>query len=138
MTINEALKILDLTELKDIRSLKSQRNFLLQCFHPDKHTNPDFKIKAESKTKKIIEAFSYLEKFPNENSNDFKEQKSSIVTVKDRFNLDEDKLYILSGNSSYLKACYNFYNQVKDRNIQHMTKNQLAWLGKIKKYLDEN
>lgn len=138
MTINEALKILDLTELKDIRSLKSQRNFLLQCFHPDKHTNSDFKIKAEDKTKKIIEAFSYLETFPSESTSSFKKEKSNIVTVKDRFDIDEQKLYQCSKSGGYLESCYNFYQQVKDRNINYMTESQLSWLDKIKKYLDEN
>jgi hypothetical protein len=54
-------KILNVSELTELRELKSVYRNLMKEWHPDKfQDNHDLKLEAEEKSKKIIEAYHFL------------------------------------------------------------------------------
>lgn len=132
MNRSEALIILDLKDGMNLKEISAQRNFLLQCFHPDKHNNPEAKNKAEAKTKKILEAYEYLKN--NVNNEIHRDRRSEIKTVKDFCNLDEGKFFSLSckkRDNQYVESSYNFYCRVRLWDYNKLSKRQQEWLAKI-------
>ena len=52
--------ILELSPNATPDEIKAQYRLMLNAWHPDKHSNPEHKAKAEERTKEIIEAYSIL------------------------------------------------------------------------------
>lgn len=52
--------ILELSPNATLDEIKAQYRLMLNAWHPDKHSNPEHKAKAEERTKEITEAYSVL------------------------------------------------------------------------------
>lgn len=53
-------RILELSPNATPDEIKAQYRLMLNAWHPDKHSNPEHKTKAEERTKEITEAYSVL------------------------------------------------------------------------------
>lgn len=59
--------------------------------------------------------------------------------VKDRFDIDEEKLEELSDEGGYWAQSWKFYMEVKDRDTSTLSSKQMDWLHKIeRKFSDAN
>lgn len=61
MNVEDALRIIGVQNSADFEEIRSVYRDLVKRWHPDRHVDPAAKLDAETRLKKINEAFSYLE-----------------------------------------------------------------------------
>lgn len=53
------------------------------------------------------------------------------MTVEIDYYIDEDEFYEKSKDSDYWGSAYDFYQDIKDRDVDSLTERQLEWLERI-------